>query len=145
MPAPLVYPRTRYDASPFVDLADRDERERLSSGAVRAFFNIMARWKVRDADARALLGGMSNGAFYALKKSPDRPLEEDRLRRIACLVGIFKALNILHGEDLADRWMQMPNRNRIFGGDTPLAYLRKGGLPAFLTLRRLLDARRGGL
>jgi hypothetical protein len=139
-----AYPATRYEAAPLVDLSDRAERERLSGDAVRAFFNIMARWKIRDEDARRLLGGMSNGAFYALKKGGGRALDEDRLRRISYLVGIFKALNILYGEALADRWMQLPNSNRIFAGMAPHEYLMRGGLPAFATVRRLLDARRGG-
>ena len=145
MTAALTYPATRFDPSPLVDLSDRDVRERLSAGAARAFFNIMTRWGVRDEDARQLLGGISNGAFYALKKNPDRALDEDRLRRVSYLVGIFKALNILYSEDLADRWMKLANKNRIFGGATPLDYLIRGGLPAFETVRRLLDARRGGL
>jgi hypothetical protein len=46
---------------------------------------------------------------------------------------------------LADAWITLPNSNRIFGGQTPLAYMMKGGLPAMQTVRRLLDARRGGL
>jgi len=71
-------------------------------------------------------------------------LDEDRLRRISYLVGIFKALNILYSEDLADQWMQRPNKNRIFGGMTPVNYLIRGGIPAFATVRKLLDARRGG-
>lgn len=141
----LSYPATRYDPAPLVDLSDRRERERLSAGAARAFFNILERWKLRDEDARQLLGGLSNGAFYALKKNPDRLLDEDKLRRVSYLVGIFKALNILYSEALADRWVQLPNKNRIFAGQTPLAYLAKGGLPAFQTVRRLLDARRGGV
>ena len=139
-----AYPATRYEAAPLIDLSDRTERERLSSDAVRAFFNIMARWEIRDDDARRLLGGISNGAYYALKKGGDRALDEDKLRRISYLVGIFKALNILYSEGLADRWMQLPNKNRIFGGMTPHAYLMQGGLPAFATVRKLLDARRGG-
>jgi hypothetical protein len=120
------------------------ERERLSPGAVRAFLNIMARWQVRDEDARLLLGGLSTWAYEDFKTSPDRPLDEDGLRRISCLAGIVKALNILYSEALADRWMRLPNRNPIFGGSTPLAHLISGGLPAFETVRRLLDARRGG-
>ncbi|EMD81664.1 hypothetical protein C725_2948 [Pacificimonas flava] len=87
---------------------------------------------------------MSNGGYYALKKKPDRTLDEDRLRRISYLVGIFKALNILYSEKLADQWIQLSNKNRIFGGRTPLSYMIRGGLPAFQTVRRLLDARRGG-
>jgi hypothetical protein len=139
-----AYPATRYEPSPLVDLTDRAERERLSPAAIRTFFNVMDRWSVRDEDARLLLGGVSNGAFYEMKKKPERVLEADRLQRISYLIGIFKALNILHSEQLADRWVQLPNSNRIFGGQTPLAYMMKGGLPALQTVRRLLDARRGG-
>ena len=144
MPLTQTYPAGRYEVAPLVDLSDRTERERLSSDAVRAFFNIMTLWKIRDEDARRLLGGMSNGAYYALKKGGDRALDEDKLRRISYLVGIFKALNILYSEELADRWMQLPNKNRIFGGIAPHEYLMQGGLPAFATVRKLLDARRGG-
>ena len=133
-----------YEVAPLIDLSDRTERERLSSDAARAFFNIMADWKIRDDDARRLLGGISNGAYYALKKGGDRALDEDKLRRISYLIGIFKALNILYSEKLADRWMLLPNKNRIFGGITPHKYLMQGGLPAFATVRKLLDARRGG-
>lgn len=140
-----AYPATRYEPSPLIDLNTKAERERLSPAAIRTFFNVMDRWNVRDEDARLLLGGVSNGAFYEMKKKPERVLEADRLLRISYLIGIFKALNILHSETLADRWVQLPNTNRIFGGQTPLAYMMKGGLPALQTVRRLLDARRGGM
>lgn len=143
--AASAYPATRYEPSPLIDLNDKAERERLSPAAIRTFFNVMDQWGVRDGDARALLGGVSNGAFYEMKKKPERVLEADRLLRISYLVGIYKALNILYSEKLADRWMQLANSNRIFGGQPPLAYMIKGGLPALQTVRRLLDARRGGM
>jgi hypothetical protein len=146
MAAPkLVYPTTRYDPSPLIDLSSRAERERLSPSALKAFFNIMQRWQVRDEDARALLGGVSNGPFYEMKKNPDRMLDTDTLLRVSYLVGIFKALHILHSEPLADEWVRLPNSNRIFAGQTPLAYMIAGGLPAMQTVRRLVDARRGGM
>jgi hypothetical protein len=137
------YPATRHEPSPLVDLTSKEARERLSASAVRAFFNIVDRWRIRDDDAKVLLGGLSNGPYYELKKNPDRVLEADRLLRISYLIGIFKALHILHSKALADQWVRLPNTNRIFGGDTPLAYMIKGGLPAMQTVRRLLDARRG--
>jgi len=144
MAQPLRYPATRYRTDAPPDLAARAQRARLSAAALKAFFNIMARWQVRDEDARALLGGVSNGPFYEMKRRPDRVLDADRLTRISYLVGIFKALNILHQRALADEWVRLPNRNPVFAGDTPLAYLVRGGLPAMQTVRRLLDARRAG-
>lgn len=144
MAAAPVYPATRYEPSPLVNLNDKAERERMSPAAIRTFFNIMDRWQVRDEDARQLLGGVSNGPYYEMKKNADRVLETDRLMRVSYLIGIFKALNILYSESLADRWIQLANSNRIFGGQTPLAYMMKGGLPAMQNVRRLLDARRGG-
>jgi hypothetical protein len=104
----------------------------------------MTRWKMRDEDARALLGGVSNGPFYEMKRKPDRLLETDRLTRVSYLIGIFKALRILHAEALADEWVRLPNQNRIFAGLTPAEYMIRGGLPAMQTVRRLLDARRAG-
>jgi hypothetical protein len=66
------------------------------------------------------------------------------LTRISILTGIFKGLNILYSKKLADRWVQLPNENPMFEGKTALAYMIKGGLPAMLRVRQLLDSRRGG-
>jgi hypothetical protein len=139
------YPQSSYVPSPVIDLTSKAERERLSEGALRGFFNIMERWSIRDEDARSLLGGVSNGPYYTWKKQPSRLLSTDVLTRISYLVGIFKALHILYGEKLADEWVTLANSNRIFGGESPLAYMTKGGIPAMQTVRRLLDARRGGV
>jgi hypothetical protein len=145
MADPLRYPAGRYQPLPLVDLASRAARERLSAAALKAFFNVMSRWKLRDEDARALLGGVSNGPFYEMKRNPDRTLDADRLTRISFVLGIFKALGMLHSDRLADAWVQRPNTNPLFGGQTPLAYMIAGGLPAMQNVRRLLDARRAGV
>jgi hypothetical protein len=126
------------------DLSNRNIAKRLSPSAVKAFLKIAALWELRDEDARQLLGGMSNGAYYELKKRGSKILDQDRLTRISLLTGIFKALNILYSKRLADRWVQLPNTNPMFEGDTPLTYMIKGGVPAMLRVRQLLDARRGG-
>jgi hypothetical protein len=141
----LTYPASRYDPSPLIDLTTKSERQRLSPSALKAFFNLMERWRIRDEDARMLLGGVANGPYYEMKKNSDRVLDSDKLLRISYLIGIFKALSIVHSEALADEWVRLPNSNRIFGGQTPLAFMIKGGVPAMQTVRRLLDARRGGM
>lgn len=132
------------------DISDRAVQERLSRPAVAAFFKLAANWGLRDEDARQLLGGLSNGAFYhwkaqsASRKEGVRRLNQDELTRISLLLGIFKALQILYSPKLANAWMQLPNTNPLFRGETPLAFAIRGGLPALLAIRRLLDARRGG-
>lgn len=144
--ASFSYPVTRYAPPPIVDLTSFAERKRLSGSALKAFFNIMSCWKVRDEDARLLFGGVTNGPYYAMKKKPEgRLLDTDMLLRVSYLIGIFKALNILNGQKLADEWVRLPNSNPIFSGSTPLDYMVKGGVPAMQTVRRLLDARRGGM
>ncbi len=126
------------------DLSNKDVQKRLGPSAVQAFLKIRDLWKLRDEDARQLLGGMSNGAFYELKRKPRGTLDQDRLMRISILTGIFKALNILYSKRLADRWVQLPNENPMFEGEAPLAYMMKGGQPAMMRVRQLLDSRRGG-
>ncbi|HEX9110821.1 MAG TPA: MbcA/ParS/Xre antitoxin family protein [Terriglobales bacterium] len=139
---PGQLPGIRWDRP--ADLSDHAVQEKLSPAAVRAFFSLAAHWKLRDEDARALLGGISNGSFYQLKRAP-KTLDQDKLTRISLLVGMFKALNILYSTKLADAWVQRPNTNPIFGGESPLAHMLKGGVPSMIRVRQLLDARRGGV
>jgi hypothetical protein len=127
-----------------VDLSGREAQVRLSRAAVPAFFRLASAWGLKDEAARSLLGGMSNGAFYQLKRNAKKTLDQDRLTRISLLLGIFRALNILYSRKLADAWIALPNDNAMFAGDAPLAYMLRGGVPAFVRVRQLLDSRRGG-
>ncbi len=144
--ASLTYPVTRYAPPEIVDLSSREERKRLSASGLKALFNIAECWKLRSEDVRELLGGVANGSYFEMKKNPgSKVLDADQMLRVSYLIGIFKALNILHSQQLADEWVRLPNSNRIFGGRTPLEYMIRGGVPAMQTVRRLLDARRGGV
>lgn len=127
-----------------VDLSKKENRVRLSPAAIKGLLRIATRWNLRDDDTRVLLGGISSGSFYALKNGAHKTLDVDQLTRISLLIGTYKALNILYSQKLADAWMKLPSTNPIFGGDSPLQYVKKGGIPAFVRVRQLLDARRGG-
>ena len=145
MAAALVLPNIAgyaFDVSP--DLSSPATRERLSPAAVKGFLRMMDRWEVRDPDARQLLGGISSGSYYAWKKQPKRSLDQDVLTRISLLLGIFKALNILYSEALADAWITLPNKNPMFRGASPLDYMIHRGQPGMVHVRQLLDSRRGG-
>jgi hypothetical protein len=134
-----------FSADKAVDLSKKEVQERLSRAGVPAFFKLAQAWGLRDELARQLLGGVSNGVFYQLKRGDKKTLDQDKLTRISLLLGIFRALNVLYSRKLADSWINLPNANPMFEGEAPLAYMIRGGVPAFVRVRQLLDARRGGL
>jgi hypothetical protein len=140
----LQQPLAGFSTDTVPDLSNKDVQQRLSHAAVPAFFKLIQAWKVRDEAARQLLGGVSNGVYYQLKRGHKKTLDQDKLTRISLLLGIFKALNILYSRKLADAWINLPNTNPMFEGEPPLAYMIQGGLPALVRVRQLLDARRGG-
>ncbi|MGB8771229.1 MAG: DUF2384 domain-containing protein [Candidatus Korobacteraceae bacterium] len=141
--AVLSQPVVGFTADLPADLSNKQVQKRLSPAARKAFFKITAAWRVRDEEAKQLLGGISNGAFYQMKAGDTKTsLDQDRLTRVSLLVGIFKALNTLYSQKLADAWISLPNTNPMFAGETPLAYMVKGGQPAMIRVRQLLDARR---
>jgi hypothetical protein len=146
MAASLVMPNVPgYRTEVAADLSDVMTRRKLSRAAVKGFLSMVEKWGLRDADARRLLGGISSGSYYAWKKDPKaRILDQDTLTRISLLIGVFKALNILYSQKLADAWITLPNSNPMFRGLTPLAYMFQRGQPGMLHVRQLLDSRRGG-
>lgn len=142
--ATLQHAIAGFSTEKVVDLSLKEVQKRLSRPAIPAFFKLARCWHLRDEDARQLLGGISNGVFYQLKRGAKKTLDQDKLTRISLLVGIFRALNILYSHKLADAWVSLPNANPMFAGEAPLAYMIRGGVPALIRVRQLLDARRGG-
>jgi uncharacterized protein (DUF2384 family) len=139
-----VVPDLGLDLRKIPDLADPATRARLSPPAIVAFFAIVDKWQLRNEDAMSMLGGISHGRYFELKRHRKGLLSQDELTRISLLIGIFKALNILFGQRLANQWTSRPNSNPMFNGAPPLQYLSRGGVPAMIGVRRLLDSRRGG-
>jgi hypothetical protein len=123
------------------DLSDASVRERLSPVALHAFFAIMQRWRVSEDDARELLGGVEKETYDELKsQSATRTLDADTLIRISYIVGIYKALNILLSQPIADEWVTLPNSDPLFGGKSPLCCMIESGAPMMQRTRQLLDA-----
>jgi uncharacterized protein (DUF2384 family) len=144
MNALAVIPDIGLDLRKLPDLADAATRTRLSPPAISAFFAIVEKWGLRNEAAMALLGGASHGRYYELKKHRKGLLSQDELTRISLLIGIFKALNILFSQRLANQWTSRPNSNPMFNNAPPMELLVRGGVPGMIGVRRLLDHRRGG-
>lgn len=126
------------------DLSDRRVQEQLSPAAIRAFVRLLKAWRLKEEHGKQLLGGISAGKFYDIKRVATKRLDQDQLTRISLLVGIFKSLRIIFPEPLADAWPTRENDNELFKGETPVSYMIYGGIPALVMVRQLLDSRRGG-
>jgi uncharacterized protein (DUF2384 family) len=140
----IAAPDLGLDLRKVPDLTDAGTRKRLSSAALAAFFMIAHKWDLKGNDAMALLGGVSSGRYFELKRRHKGALTQDELTRVSLLIGIFKALNILFNEKLANQWVLRPNSNPMFQDAPPLSAMIRGGVPGMLSVRRLLDSRRGG-
>src|SRR5260370_14721055 len=109
--ASAILPDLGLDLRKLPDLGDGATRARLSQPAIEAFFAIVDKWELRNEDAMALLGCVSHGRYYELKKNHKGILSQYELTRISLLIGIFKALNILFSQELANQCTSRPNGN----------------------------------
>ena len=139
----------REPALPSIPVDQRPDpavRRRMSGPALRTFFNIAEAWGLTVAEQRALLGWPATSTFHKYKGGDHGTLAFDTLTRISIVLGIYKALQVLYPDAvLADRWVKLPNANPMFGGRPALTLMAEGGIDGLLQVRRLLDARRGGL
>lgn len=128
------------------NLADASERLRLTPAAIRGVVALADIWHLGAPEASALLGNVSERSWFRLKKGENAdPLSQDVLMRISLLVGIFKGLRLMFSEPMADDWIRLPNQGPIFGGQPPLDFMLRGGIPAMMRVRQHVDALRGGL
>ena len=89
---------------PSIGLADPAQQKRLSLSAIAAFINIANIWSLKDTQALGLLGAAPLATLLGWKtENEGRTLEQNTFTRISYLIGIYKALNICHGQGLADQ------------------------------------------
>lgn len=95
--------------------------------------------------------GMPSRSTYqnwvrAAREHRDVTLDVDVLTRISAVLGIHQALGILYAKEREGvEWLRGPHAATVFGGNPPLMLLVSGIQDDLLTVRRFLDAARGGL
>jgi hypothetical protein len=125
-------------------------RRRLSGPGLRTFLAIADLWGLNEEERRLILGYPSRSTYHAWAKAArehrDFTLDVDTLTRISAVLGIHQALGVLEeNERSAIDWLRSPNRARVFGGQPPLRLVTSGMQDGLTTVRRYLDAARGGL
>ncbi len=125
-------------------------RRRLSGPGLRTFLAIADLWGLGEEERRLILGYPPRSTYHAWAKAArehrDVTLDVDTLTRISAVLGIHQALGVLEeSEPAAVAWLRSPNGARVFGGLPPLRLVTNGTQDGLMTVRRHLDAARGGL
>ena len=134
------------DASRFMPV----NRKRLSAPGLRAFLAIADLWGLSEEERRLILGYPSRSTYHNWARQAREhgafTLDVDVLTRISAVLGIHAALGVLHASEAEGiAWLRGPHDAPIFGGKPPLALVTSGSQDGLLTVRRFLDAARGGL
>lgn len=109
---------------------------------LQAFFRMAERWSLSTDQQITLLGSPPRSTFFKWKKEGGA-VPPDTVERLSHLLSIWKALQILFTSDQAsDAWIRTPND--FFNGDSALDVMLGGKVIDIYTVRRYLDAQRGG-
>jgi hypothetical protein len=125
-------------------------RRRLSAPGLRTFLAIADLWGLSEEERLLALGSPSRSTYYnwvkAVREHRDITLDVDVLTRISAVLGVHQALGVLHPDERsAVDWLRSPHGAPVFGGRPPMALITCGTQDGLLSVRRFLDAARGGL
>lgn len=132
-----------------VDRFAPENRRRLSAPGLRAFIAIADLWGLNEEQRRLALGFPSRSTYHnwtkAAREHRDITLDADILTRISIVLGVHQALGVLHATEVeAVTWLRSPHGAPVFGGQAPVDLIAGGAQDAMLTVRRFVDAARGG-
>ena len=109
----------------------------------RAILKLFGHWKLTDAEAVILLGGVSLKTYRRWRAGEYGRVARDLAERMSNLLGIHKALRIIFS-DPQDGYQWVRAANDAFAGQSAIDLLKAGGFTDILRVRRYLDSVRGG-
>lgn len=127
-------------------VADRDTvAPNMEAAAIKAVGRVFTAWGLGTAAGAKLLG-VSDRTWLRMKANAwNGALSDDQLTRASAIIGVYKGLHLYFGEDLADRWVTLPNGGPLFQGVSPAAFMADHGLLGLVETRNYIDAIRGGV
>lgn len=108
----------------------------------RTTINLFKAWKLSDAEACTLLGGMSPRTWARWKDKSFGRIDRDLRMRMAHLMGIHKGLRYLFREP-ARGYAWIRKLNAAFGGMSALDLMLRGEMSDLAAMREWIDAERG--
>jgi len=117
----------------------------LTPAAVSAMRRLAEAWQLSGTEAAVLIGASATSWTRLCGGTETRPLSQDQMTRVSALAGVFKALHVLFGDDIAARWPRLPNNAPVFAERSPLDLMIEDGIPGIIEVRRYLDGLASGV
>ncbi len=115
------------------------------NAVMRVYDGLARAWSLDDGEKVALLGLTDRAELEQLRTVPQDEVPTVIVERLAILLGIFKAINVLLPvPERADAWLRAPNGAPMFGGQSALEVMIDRGLGGLGQVRSYLDAQLGG-
>lgn len=115
--------------------------DREAAALARTTVNLFNAWKITDAQACTLLGGLSPRTWARWKEGNAGRIPRDLKMRMAHLMGIHKGLRYLFKDPARGYdWIKAPNT--AFSGKSALDVMLGGELSDLAVMREWLDAER---
>lgn len=128
-------------ASTLADPSSAEITEPEADALVRTTVNLFNAWKLTDAQAATLLGGLSARTWSRWKEGKAGRVDRDLKMRMAHLMGIHKGVRYLFKDPARGyEWIKAPNA--AFGGKSALDIMLQGELSDLAVMREWLDAER---
>lgn len=104
-----------------------------------AIVKIASRWGLSSAEATSLFG-VSQATWVEMTRGNSMDsLDKDSATRVSLILGIFRILRTIFNGDLASAWPKTPNNGPLYGGQSPVAVMIAGGVPAIMSVRSHLE------
>ena len=124
---------------------DNHDENQVAQVATEAYARIVEAWKIDDSVAREMISVDPQTWMQIKNGTWNGSLDQEQLMRISAVIGLYDALHSYFNDDLADRWVTMPNKGPMFSGRKPVDIMSDGGLPMMIKTRHYSDALLGGV
>ena len=112
----------------------------LAQVATKAYTRVVKAWQLDDLSARRMISVDSQTWTQIKNGAWNKLLEREQLMRISAVVNLYGALHSCFNDDLANRWVKLPNKGLIFSGRKPVDVMIEGGLPVMVEIRHYIIA-----
>ena len=89
---------------------------------------VLSKWQCSEKVKSVLFGFENEALFQLMLSNPsDYTITKEQLERMSYILNIYHSLHTIFSEtEQADKWVNEPNSNELFGGQSAIELMKKG-------------------